>query len=101
MSMEEYAEVFGEKFDSKPVFKRTQRQNSALHPTLRLLGDRLNSAGLDCKKVLKPSVDIPWTLDLVKDQLFEKNKLKRCQNQTQIHALESSVMQFDRNYSFG
>ena len=69
-TIQDYAEAFGEKFDAKPVFKRTAKQNAALHSTLRRLGDKLNEAGLDCKKVLKPEIDIPWTLDLVKDQLF-------------------------------
>ena len=50
--------------------QRTTKQNSALHLWLTRLAAVLNAAGLDMKKVLKPSVDIPWTQDSAKEYLW-------------------------------
>ena len=51
--------------------QRTSLQNKSLHKYCELLGDALNDAGLDMRTVLKPSVDIPWSKDTVKDQLWK------------------------------
>jgi hypothetical protein len=50
--------------------KRTLKQNRALHKYLTELGNALNDAGWDMKTTLKPSVDIPWTPDMVKEYLW-------------------------------
>jgi hypothetical protein len=50
--------------------QRTQQQNRALHLFYTMLAEELNNAGLDQRKVLKPSIDIPWTLESVKNQLW-------------------------------
>jgi len=50
--------------------QRTDRQNRALHLWLTMLADALNAAGLDQRKVLKPSVSIPWTPEAAKEQLW-------------------------------
>ena len=50
---------------------RTARQNRALHVFLRLLGEALNDAGLDQRKVLKPNFPIPWTTHSTKENLFK------------------------------
>lgn len=49
---------------------RTLTQNRALHKFCQMLADRLNEAGLDQKKVLKPEVEIPWTMEAVKEGLW-------------------------------
>jgi hypothetical protein len=49
---------------------RTLQQNKAMHKYFRSLADALNAAGLDMKKVLKPHIDIPWTPESVKRQLW-------------------------------
>lgn len=49
---------------------RTTQQNKALHVYFRLLADTLNEAGLDQRKVLKPSIDIPWDAKSIKEQLW-------------------------------
>ena len=49
---------------------RTIKQNASLHVGLTNLSDEFNAAGLDMKKVLKPGVDIPWTLESAKEYLF-------------------------------
>lgn len=40
--------------------QRTTLQNKSLHLWLRQVSETLNDAGLDMKKTLKESVDIPW-----------------------------------------
>ena len=49
---------------------RTTKQNRALHKYFELLADCLNDAGLDMKVVLKPSIQIDWTKDRVKEYLW-------------------------------
>jgi len=50
--------------------QRTNKQNNSLHAGLKDLGDALNAGGLDMRKVLKESVDIPWTQQSVKEFMF-------------------------------
>jgi hypothetical protein len=51
--------------------QRTTLQNKALHKFFELLADELNAAGLDQRKVLKPSIEIPWGRESIKRQLFK------------------------------
>lgn len=51
--------------------QRTLTQNGALHLFCKHLAVTLNEAGLDQKKLLKPSIDIPWTQDAVKEGLWK------------------------------
>lgn len=61
--------------DIEEIFRerpqRTKCQNRALHTYFEILAQELNNAGLDQRKVLKPSVDIPWTKEAVKTQLWK------------------------------
>lgn len=50
--------------------QRTLKQNNALHLMFEMLAEQLNEAGLDMRKTLKPSVDIPWLKESVKDYLW-------------------------------
>lgn len=50
--------------------QRTLRQNAALHTLFTHLAEELNLAGLDMKKALKPSIDIWWTPESVKEYLW-------------------------------
>lgn len=49
---------------------RTPRQNRSLHLFFRLLATELNNAGLDMKTVLKPSVDIMWSEQNIKEYIW-------------------------------
>lgn len=51
--------------------KRTSQQNRALHLYFTHLADELNNAGLDMRKTLKPSVDIPWTGESIKEYIWK------------------------------
>ena len=50
---------------------RTDRQNKSLHLYFTLLAEALNDAGLDMRKVLKPSISIPWTPQTIKENLWK------------------------------
>ena len=50
--------------------KRTSAQNRALHLFFEFLAAALNDAGLDMRTVLKPGVEIPWTPETVKENLW-------------------------------
>lgn len=49
---------------------RTVTQNAALHLMFEQLAQELNDRGLDQRKVLKETVDIPWSKDSIKDFLW-------------------------------
>jgi hypothetical protein len=55
------------KEEEKP---RTLKQNGALHLLFSQLADELNNAGLDMRKTLKPTIDIPWSGDSIKEYLW-------------------------------
>lgn len=57
--------------DDKEKQQRTGQQNKALHVDFKLIADALNDAGLDQRKVLKPSISIPWSSTAVKEQLWK------------------------------
>ena len=52
--------------------QRTKLQNRSLHKYFELLADELNNAGLDMRKVLKPSIAIPWSAKTVKNCLWRE-----------------------------
>lgn len=49
---------------------RTTRQNRAIHLLFDMLAKELNENGLDMRRTLKPSIDIPWTGESVKEYLW-------------------------------
>lgn len=49
---------------------RTSQQNRALHKYFEVLAETLNESGLDMKVVLKPSIQIDWTKDTIKEYLW-------------------------------
>jgi len=51
--------------------QRTSQQNRSLYLYFELLAETLNDAGLDMKKVLKPSIDIRWTKENIKNYLWK------------------------------
>jgi hypothetical protein len=55
---------------NKPDKQRTLAQNRALHLYFTQLAQELNDAGLDMRKTLKPTVDIPWSCETVKEYLW-------------------------------
>ena len=51
--------------------QRTNAQNRALHKLFTTLSTELNTLGLDMKVVLKPSYQIWWTSESVKEHLWK------------------------------
>lgn len=51
--------------------QRTSQQNKGLHLFFTMLADELNNSGYDQRKVLKETVDIPWTPEAIKEQLWK------------------------------
>ena len=49
---------------------RTIQQNKALHKWFAELATELNNRGLDMRTVLKPTVEIPWDTETVKNHLW-------------------------------
>lgn len=72
--------------------KRTLKQNKALHLYLTLLSKELNDAGLDMRQVLKPTVDIPWTMENSKEYLWRpiQHALKLKKSTTELTTAEVS-----------
>lgn len=58
-------------FDIKEEKKRrTDAQNRALHLYLTQLAEKLNDAGFDMRATISDGVDIPWTPQTVKENLW-------------------------------
>jgi len=51
--------------------KRTITQNKALHLYFAHLASELNEAGLDMKKTLRPTIDIPWSGKTIKEFIWK------------------------------
>jgi glycerol-3-phosphate dehydrogenase len=51
--------------------QRTLQQNKALHLFFEQVAEALNNAGLDMRKVMKPTFDIPWMKETVKEYLWK------------------------------
>ena len=49
---------------------RTSKQNRALHKWFTLLAKEMKDRGLDMRKVLKPSIEITPTMELVKNTIW-------------------------------
>lgn len=73
----------------------TPQQRKALELYFRLLADKLNESGLDQRKVLKPSIQIPWNHDSIKDQLWREIQ-KAMTNKESTTELDSK--EIDRIY---
>jgi len=69
---------------------RTNKQNSALHLWFTLLAKQMADQGLDMRKVLKPSVEITPTLELVKNTIWRPIQILKTgkESTTEITAKE-------------
>jgi len=82
----------------EPKKTRTENQNNAIHKDCELVGNKLNDAGYDMKKVLK--IDIPWTTESVKEYiikpimkaLYQKESTTELEKQGEINKLHDVVM---------
>ncbi len=80
--------------------QRTIPQNNALWLFFTQLASTLNDAGLDMRKVLKPTYNIPWTKENVHDHIwipFQKamygtNSTTFLHKQEQIDKLHETIM---------
>ena len=55
--------------------KRTSKQNNSIQKYCRIMAEKLNAAGLDMRKVLKPEYEIPWTTNSFREQMFNRISL--------------------------
>lgn len=69
--MKQNGDLTKKDLDIKEYPRRTQRQNRAMHVLFNLYAGKLNEAGLDMRKTLKETVDIPWTGESVKEWIWK------------------------------
>ena len=67
--------------------QRTSAQNASLHLFCQMLAEALNDAGFDMKKTLKPEIDIPWTMESVKQNLWKPVQLTVIDKKSTTEAL--------------
>lgn len=80
--------------------QRTGQQNKALYKFCQLLSEALNEAGLDQRKVLKPSYQIPWTKQAIHDHIwlplqeamYGTNSTMFLHKQGQIDTIHKTIM---------
>ena len=89
--------------DEKVKAQRTKLQNRAMHLYFTLLAKALNDSGLDMKKVLKPTVEISWTKQNVKEYLWRpiQDALKLKKSTTELNTAEVSEVWEVLNRHFG
>lgn len=79
---------------------RTSQQNRAMHKFYGMLATVLNDAGLDQRKVLNPSISIPWTPESIKENLwrpvqqamYNKRSTTELNKQEEINAIHEVLM---------
>jgi len=54
----------------KEIKVRTSIQNRALHKYYSLLAEGLNEAGFDMRTTIREDIDIPWSMESVKEYLW-------------------------------
>lgn len=83
--------------------KRTILQNKSLHLYLRLLSEALNDAGLDMKKVLKPTIAISWNEKNAKEYLWrpvqEALLLKKSTTELSTDEIDKVYQELNRHIS--
>lgn len=74
--------------------QRTLQQNKALHKYFELLSEALNDAGLDMKATLRPEIDIPWTPENVKNNLWRpiQKALLNKESTTELDKVDPSLV---------
>ena len=72
--------------------QRTSLQNRSLHKFCQMLADVLNDAGYDMKRTLKHDVEIPWTMENVKNHLWRpiQTALTEKESTTDLDTVEPS-----------
>ena len=86
--------------DSTHARQRTSQQNRALHLFCQILAQNLNNAGLDVRTLLKPGINIPWTMESVKlliwhpiqKAMYGTNSTAFLRKQEQIDSIHSVIM---------
>ena len=72
-TIQDYAEAFGEKFDAKPVYNRTGKQNSTMWRYLTDLAQAMDDAGIDMREAIH--VPIRPTKENIKAEMWDKIQL--------------------------
>ena len=81
---------------------RTYFQNRAMHLGFKKIADALNDAGKDMRTVLKPTIEIPWTKQSVKEHIFRpimklmtnKSSTTELSKQQEIGEIWETIMRF-------
>ena len=87
--------------ENEPIAQqRTSSQNRALHKFCELLAKELNDAGLDMRVMFKPTYNIPWTTENVKNHiwrpfqkaLYDKESTTFLRKQEEIDKIHKTIM---------
>ena len=69
----------------------SSKQNRALHKWYALLANDMKEKGLDMRKVLKPSIEITPTLELVKDYIWRPIQIAKY-NKVSVTEIDSKEL---------
>lgn len=75
----------------KQYDQRTLRQNRALHLYFQMVATALNDAGLDMRTVLKPTIEIPWSKDAVKEYLWRPIQQLQLQKRSTVQLTTKDI----------
>jgi len=71
--------------------RRTSQQNRALHLYFTLLADALNEAGFDMRETIRQDVEIPWTPDTIKENLWRPIQKAYFKKQSTAHLKKKEI----------
>lgn len=83
--------------------QRTIQQNKSIHKYFELLAEELNMAGLDMRIVLKPSYQIWWTPESIKNNIWKpvQEAMYKKQSTTELTRKEVDKVYEQINYIIG
>ena len=81
--------------------QRTNKQNNAIHQYLRMVAKKLREAGIDARKFFKPSVEIPITMEMLKEDAWHPIQMAILQKESTADLTRAEVNKvyevFDRH----
>lgn len=75
--------------DVKTGKQRTNTQNAALHVYCEMIAEELRERGIGFEKFFKVGFEVPWTMEIVKDNIWRPVQIAICGEESTTKPLTS------------
>jgi len=75
--------------DTKTGKQRTSTQNASLHLYCQMIADELTERGINFEKFFKQGFEVPWTMEIVKDNIWRPVQIAICGEESTTKVLTS------------